>query len=259
MAWLGLHAHHELVPAAVGKLAEHAGDRLEVDPQFDLPLVERLPRLENERHARPPRRRDREHRRRERLRRRRLRADVRLVAVVLADDDVVELERAARAQHLELLGGDVLGGELERLLHRHQRHHLEQAVLQHVADDAVLIKVAAAPLGGRRLLQDHLRARQVLAGPNSAEALVGEAQHHQIHHELLAQIVVHVVRGRAPQQRELPSSARQLVRSLPNGFSRMKRSRTAGASASAAPLAPSQPHARSWPAIAGYRNGGTAK
>ena len=46
------------------------------------------------------------------------------------------------------------------------------------------------------------------------------------------------------------SSARQLVRSLPNGFSRMKRSRTAGASASAAPLAPSQPHARSWPAIA---------
>ena len=139
---------------------------------------------------------------------------MRLVAVVLADDDVVELERAARAEHLELLGGDVLGGELERLLHRHQRHHLKQVVLQHVADDAVLIEVAAAPLGRRRLLQDHLHARQVLAGPHSAEALIGEAQHHQIHHELLAQIVVHVVRGGAPQQRELleqRAAARQVL------------------------------------------------
>ena len=39
--------------------------------------------------------------------------------------------------------------------------HLQEVVLQHVADDAVLVKVAAAALGAKGLAEDHLRLRAI--------------------------------------------------------------------------------------------------
>ena len=48
------------------------------------------------------------------------------VAVVLAHHEIVQCHWAACVEHLELLLADVLGREVERLLHRHQRHHLRR-------------------------------------------------------------------------------------------------------------------------------------
>ena len=75
----------------------------------------------------------------------------------LPSDQIVEFDRIASVEHLELLGADVLGREGERLLHGDERHHLEQVVLHHVADDPVLVKVAAAALEPKGLLEDDLK------------------------------------------------------------------------------------------------------
>ena len=65
-----------------------------------------------------------------------------LAALVLADDDVVDVDGPDRAQQLHLFVADVLGVHRHRLLHGKQRKHLQQVVLHDVADDAIVVEVA---------------------------------------------------------------------------------------------------------------------
>ena len=82
---------------------------MELYAQLDLGLVERLARLEHERHAVPARRVHVEDGRREGLRRRLLVLDGLVLQVawlftrarVLADDEVVACQRLDRLQHLK--------------------------------------------------------------------------------------------------------------------------------------------------------------
>ena len=67
---------------------------------------------------------------------------------------------------------------------------LQQVVLHDVTYHAVLVKVASAPLDAKVLLEDDLHALDVLPVPDGLEADVGEAQHEEVHHELLAQVVI---------------------------------------------------------------------
>ncbi len=56
-------------------------------------------------------------------------------------------------------GGGERGGKIaHRGLHGEQGQDLQQVVLDDVADDAVLVKVSAAPLRAEVLAEDHLRA-----------------------------------------------------------------------------------------------------
>ena len=60
--------------------------------------------------------------------------------VLAADGEGLQvLGQRDRAEDLELLGADLLGGELDRLLHRGQGEQLQQVVLQHVPGGAGLL------------------------------------------------------------------------------------------------------------------------
>ena len=196
---------------------------MELDAHLRLAVGERLARLEDERHAVPPRRVDAQDGRREGLGVRVLVGDRRVLEVarvlararVLPDDEVVELDGLARLQHLELLLHDVLRGEGERLLHRHECHDLQQVVLHDVADDAVLVEVAAAPLRPEVLLEDHLHRLDRLPVPDRREGDVGEAQHEEVHDELLAEVVVDAVDLVLAEHRELAHELRAALRVAP--------------------------------------------
>mmetsp|Transcript_30456 Transcript_30456/g.101858 ORF Transcript_30456/g.101858 Transcript_30456/m.101858 type:complete len:336 (+) Transcript_30456:58-1065(+) len=175
---LGLHAHDELVRLASAERRDGAGHSVELDAQLHLVLGDGLRRLEDEWDARPARVVDVEHCRRKRLGAGGLVAHRRLLevaaahlrAAVLAEHHVGGGERRDGLQHLELLGADVLGGERERLLHRDESHHLQQVVLHHVANDAVLVKVAAAPLDAALLLEDDLHRLDSVPVPQRTKA-----------------------------------------------------------------------------------------
>mmetsp|Transcript_38372 Transcript_38372/g.123851 ORF Transcript_38372/g.123851 Transcript_38372/m.123851 type:complete len:472 (+) Transcript_38372:411-1826(+) len=213
---LGLQPHDELVGgeparARVGEVRDDAWHVVELDPHLCLAVRECLARLEHEGHALPPRVVHMQHGGGEGLGAALLVHDGRLLEVpgrvaaadVLAGAERVEGKRLHALEHLELLGADVAGGEGERLLHRHQCHHLQQVVLQHVADDAILVKVAAAPLRPEVLLEDDLHVLDVLPVPDALEADVGKTQHEQIHHQLLAKVVIDSEDLVLPQHRQL--------------------------------------------------------
>ena len=93
-------------------------------------------------------------------------------------------------QHLELLGPDRLGGELDRLLHRGQREQLQQVVLQHVAGGAGRVVERRAAADADVLGHRDLHRVDVVGVPDRLEQLVGEAQRQQVLDGLLAQVVV---------------------------------------------------------------------
>ena len=70
------------------------------------------------------------------------------------------------------------GGTYGRL-HCEERHDLEQVVLDDVADDAVLVEVAAAALRAEVLAEDDLHVADVLPAPQRLEHQIREAQHLQ--------------------------------------------------------------------------------
>ena len=76
-------------------------------------------------------------------------------------------------------------------------------VLHDVADHAVLVEVARAPLDAEVLLEDDLHVLDVLPVPDGLEGDVGEAEHEEVHHELLAEIVVDSVDLVLVEHREL--------------------------------------------------------
>ena len=54
------------------------------------------------------------------------------------------------------------------------------------------VRVGSTPLDTDALREDHLHRLDVLPVPDGAEAHVGKAQHEQVHHKLLAEVMVDV-------------------------------------------------------------------
>ena len=80
--------------------------------------------------------------------------------------------------------------EGERLLHRGQRHQLQQVVLDDVARRADAVVVAGATAEADVLGHGDLHVVDVVGVPDRLEELVGEAQRQQVLHGLLAEVVV---------------------------------------------------------------------
>ena len=126
----------------------------------------------------------------------------RAVAVVLAADEVLRVDRPGRHQHLGLLVAHLLlvakglGALVDRLLHGEQRHHLQQVVLHDVAQRADRVVERAAVLDAERLGHRDLHRRHVGAAPQRLEDGVGEAGDQQAAHRLLAEEVVDAEDGR---------------------------------------------------------------
>lgn len=113
---------------------------------------------------------------------------------VLAEDNVAGGEGRDGAQDLDLFAAHVLGGAQGRgPVHGHDAEHLEQVVLHHVPDDAVLVKVPPAPLNPNRLLEDNLDAVDAAPVPHRVEEHVCKAQDQHVLDHLLAQVVVDAV------------------------------------------------------------------
>ena len=70
------------------------------------------------------------------------------------------------------------------------KRHLYEVVLHDVADDAELVKVAAAALRAERLLEADLHVADVVPVPGRSEEGVGKAHHQHVLHQLLAQVMV---------------------------------------------------------------------
>ena len=90
-----------------------------------------------------------------------------------------------------MLVADLVGvARAGRRLHRHQRQHLEQVVLEDVAQRADRVVEPAPPLDAEVLAHRQLHVGDVLAVPDRLEDGVGEAQVGDVHHRLLAEEVV---------------------------------------------------------------------
>jgi hypothetical protein len=102
-------------------------------------------------------------------------------------------DRADRAQHLHLLVAQGIGVEYRRRLHRHQRQQLHQVILQHVAHGAGGVVVAGAPAHALRLGHGDLHVVDVVAVPDRLDQGVGEAEHQQVLHRFLAEVMIDAV------------------------------------------------------------------
>ena len=80
--------------------------------------------------------------------------------------------------------------EGDRLLHRGQRHQLQEVVLDDVARGADAVVVAGPAADADVLGHGDLHVVDVVGVPDRLEHLVGEAQRQQVLHRLLAQVVV---------------------------------------------------------------------
>ena len=101
-----------------------------------------------------------------------------LVAVTdeLPPHQVLGRERADGAEDLHLLVANRLGVGADRRLHRQEAHHLQEVVLDDVADGARLLVELAAPLHTERLGHRDLHALDVVLVPDRLEEGVGEPE-----------------------------------------------------------------------------------
>mmetsp|Transcript_23329 Transcript_23329/g.58917 ORF Transcript_23329/g.58917 Transcript_23329/m.58917 type:complete len:213 (-) Transcript_23329:630-1268(-) len=141
------------------------------------------------------------------------------VAGVLPKHTVLRSKRRDVPQHPQLLVADVIGVESHRLLHRQQRQHLQQMVLNHVADDADGVKVAAAAVGAEGLLEGDLHVGYVLLVPDARKHNVGEAHEHHVLRKLLSEVVIDAVKFVLRPQRA--KGFGQLVGALKVGAKRL--------------------------------------
>ena len=95
-----------------------------------------------------------------------------------------------RAEQLLLLDPQRLRLEVGRLLHRDQRHQLEQVVLDDVAGGADAVVVARTAADADVLGHRDLDVVDVVGVPDRLEHRVGEAQREDVLHRLLAEVVV---------------------------------------------------------------------
>ena len=74
-----------------------------------------------------------------------------------------------------------------------QAEELEHVVLHHVAHDAGLLEVAAAPFDADRLGDGELHVVDVARVPQRLPDAVGEAEHQDVLHRLLAEVVIDAI------------------------------------------------------------------
>ena len=150
-------------------------------------------------------------------------------------------------QQLGLLVAHRVGVERRGRLHRHQRKHLEQVVLDDVADDSGLLVEPGPVLDADRLGDGDLHVVDVAVVPDRLEDRVGEPEREDVLDRLLAQVVVDADRSAAPGTaggRSRPARAR--TRGRGRTASRSPPGRTpAGCSAWRRPSAGRSP-GRSW-------------
>ena len=80
--------------------------------------------------------------------------------------------------------------EFGRRLHRHQRQQLKQMVRHHVAQRAGGVVETAAMADAEPFIDGDLDMIDVIAIPDRLEHAVGEAQHQDVLHRLLAEIMI---------------------------------------------------------------------
>ena len=95
-----------------------------------------------------------------------------------------------RRQHVGLFRAHRMRVELGRRLHRHQRQQLKQMVRHHVAQRAGGVVEAAAMADAELFVDRDLDMIDVIAIPDRLEHAVGEAQHQDVLHRLLAEIMI---------------------------------------------------------------------
>jgi hypothetical protein len=94
------------------------------------------------------------------------------------------------AQHLHLLVAQCVGFQGRRRLHGHQGHELHQVVLQHVAHGTGPVVIIGAAADAHLLGHGDLHVVDEVAVPQVLDEGVGEAEHQQVLHRLLAHVVV---------------------------------------------------------------------
>ena len=99
-------------------------------------------------------------------------------------------QRAQRLQHLQLLVTHGLAVQHRRRFHGHQAQQLQQVVLHHVAQRAGAVVVVGAAADADGLGHRYLDVVDVPRVPQRLEQRVGEPQHEQVLHGLLAEVVV---------------------------------------------------------------------
>jgi len=109
---------------------------------------------------------------------------------VLPPDELVRGEGAHGLEHLRLAVADVLRSERVGRLHRHEGEHLEQVVLNHVAQRAGLLVVAGPLLDAGRLGDRDLNVVDRLAAPGPLDHRVREPEDQDVLHGLLADVMV---------------------------------------------------------------------
>ena len=105
----------------------------------------------------------------------------------------IERNRPDSAQQLRLLVAHGVGLETRRWFHGDQTEHLQNVVLNHVADHSCLLVISAAVLYTQRFRHDDLHVVDVAAVPDGLEDAVREPQHEKILDGFPSQIVVDAV------------------------------------------------------------------
>ncbi len=170
---------------------EQPGGLLELDHHLGGRRRQALPGSHVERHAGPTPRLDRQAEGGERLHVG-IGGDALLLAIapVLAPHGVGRLDRLHGLEDLDTLVAQRLGPEPDRRLHAHQRDHLQEVVLDDVADGARLLVEPAPGADAEALGHGDLEAGHIAAVPQRLEQRVGEAEHQQVLDRFLAEVVV---------------------------------------------------------------------
>ena len=113
------------------------------------------------------------------------------VAAELAADDAGAVQRPDRLDEPGALLAGGVGGVDRRRVHGQQGEHLEQVVLEDVADRASLVVEGAPALDPEVLGHGDLHLADVAGVPDRLQQGVGEAQVEDVLDRLLAQEVVH--------------------------------------------------------------------
>eukprot|EP00401_Gymnodinium_catenatum_P062373 CAMPEP_0117482772 /NCGR_PEP_ID=MMETSP0784-20121206/13591_1 /TAXON_ID=39447 /ORGANISM="" /LENGTH=680 /DNA_ID=CAMNT_0005277277 /DNA_START=6 /DNA_END=2048 /DNA_ORIENTATION=- len=114
-----------------------------------------------------------------------------LVALVLANNTILQLNWPDLLQDLHLLVAHILRLEARGRLHRDQSQKLQQVVLHDVADDAGVIEVARPPGAVDVFFKSDPHVRNVVRMEEPAQLAVREAEAQDVESHRLRQVVVY--------------------------------------------------------------------
>ena len=104
--------------------------------------------------------------------------------------DIGGRERADGFEQLHLFVADGFGFERHGRFHGDERKHLEHVVLRHVAQRAGLLVITAALADAERFADGDLDVVHGIPVPELLENRVGKAEHQNVRHRFLAEIMV---------------------------------------------------------------------